>query len=140
MLTEIANGAASADGITDNPKKFGLVETENATRPHALPDVDAAFATISFALPAGLSSDQAIPIEGDDSTYFNILVTRRDPSCRTTRAFRSSTSCSPHQRLPGSARIPGAGSSFPLPRFLIPVPDSPLPDCSRCSPGCSLSG
>jgi D-methionine transport system substrate-binding protein len=34
-----------------------------------------AFVTISFALPAGLTADQAILIEGSDSPYFNILAT-----------------------------------------------------------------
>lgn len=48
------------DGIADNPKKFEFVGIEDATRPQALPDLDAAFVTISFAPPAGLSSDQAI--------------------------------------------------------------------------------
>jgi D-methionine transport system substrate-binding protein len=59
----------------------GLIETtevqeiENATLPQAVQDVDAAFVTISFALPAGLTSDQAILIEGSDSPYFNVLAT-----------------------------------------------------------------
>ncbi|MBG6054488.1 D-methionine transport system substrate-binding protein [Salinibacterium sp. CAN_S4] len=75
-LIEIADGATTLNDITDNPKKFEFVEIENATLPQALPDVDAAFVTISFALPAGLSSEQAILIEGDDSPYFNILATR----------------------------------------------------------------
>ena len=48
------------DGIADNPKKIEFVGIEDATRPQALPDLDAAFVTISFAPPAGLSSDQAI--------------------------------------------------------------------------------
>jgi D-methionine transport system substrate-binding protein len=61
--------------ITSNPKKFDFVEIENATLPQAVPDVDAAFVTISFALPAGLTADQAILIEGEDSPYFNVLAT-----------------------------------------------------------------
>ncbi|MDJ0335479.1 MetQ/NlpA family ABC transporter substrate-binding protein [Salinibacterium sp. G-O1] len=75
-LISIADGATTLNDITDNPKKFEFVEIENATLPQALPDVDAAFVTISFALPAGLTSDQAILIEGDSSPYFNILATR----------------------------------------------------------------
>ena len=50
------------DGIADNSKKFEFVGIENATHPQALPDLDAAFVTIEFALPAGLSSDQAIEV------------------------------------------------------------------------------
>ncbi|TFC02414.1 hypothetical protein E3O42_08460 [Cryobacterium adonitolivorans] len=38
-------------------------------------DVDVAFVTISFALPAGLTADQAILIEGKDSPYANVLAT-----------------------------------------------------------------
>lgn len=75
-LITISDGASTLADITKNPKKFEFVEIENATLPQALPDVDAAFVTISFALPAGLTSDQAILIEGDSSPYFNILATR----------------------------------------------------------------
>ena len=39
-----------------------------------LPDVDAAFVTISFALPAG-SLEDAILVEGQGSKYFNVLAT-----------------------------------------------------------------
>ena len=77
-LIEIAEDASTLADITDNPNDFEFVEIENATLPQALPDVDAAFVTISFALPAGLTSEQAILIEGDSSPYFNILATRTD--------------------------------------------------------------
>ncbi len=93
-LISIADGASTLNDITDNPKKFEFVEIENATLPQALPDVDAAFVTISFALPAGLTSDQAILIEGNASPYFNILATRpeleNDP--RITKLFELLTS------------------------------------------------
>ena len=74
-LIEIAEGATTLDDITDNPNDFEFVEIENATLPQAVADVDVAFVTISFALPAGLTSDQAILIEGDSSNYFNVLAT-----------------------------------------------------------------
>ena len=61
--------------ITDNPRDFEFVEIENATLAQAVPDVDTAFVTISFALPAGLTAKQAILIEGSDSPYFNVLAT-----------------------------------------------------------------
>ena len=64
--------------ITANPSDFDFVEIENATLPQAVPDVDAAFVTISFALPAGLTSDDAILIEGEDSPYFNVLATTEE--------------------------------------------------------------
>ena len=41
----------------------------------AVNDVDVAFVTISFALPAGLTSEQAILIESESSHYFNVLAT-----------------------------------------------------------------
>lgn len=77
-LIEVAPDVADLSGITDNPKNFEFKEIENATLPQALPDVDTAFVTIAFALPAGLTADQAILIEGEDSDYFNILATRTD--------------------------------------------------------------
>lgn len=74
-LIEIAEGATNLDGITANPSNFRFTEVENATLPLAIPDNDAVFVTASFALPAGLSQEQAILTEGDDSEYFNILAT-----------------------------------------------------------------
>lgn len=77
-VIEIADGATTPADITSNPKNLQFVEIENATLPQAVADTDAAFVTISFALPAGLTADQAILIEGTDSNYFNILATRPD--------------------------------------------------------------
>ncbi|WP_306233256.1 MetQ/NlpA family ABC transporter substrate-binding protein [Agrococcus beijingensis] len=74
-LIEIADDATNLDGITANPKNFAFTEVENATLPLALPDNDAVFVTASFALPAGLTGDDAILTETDDSDYFNILAT-----------------------------------------------------------------
>lgn len=75
-LIETTPEPTSITDVTANPSKFDFVEIENATLPQAVPDVDAAFVTISFALPAGLTADDAILIEGEDSPYFNILATR----------------------------------------------------------------
>lgn len=77
-LIEVSDDVADLSGITANPHDFQFSEIENATLPQALPDVDAAFVTISFALPAGLTSDQAILLEGEDSPYYNVLATRAD--------------------------------------------------------------
>ncbi|WP_413318033.1 MetQ/NlpA family ABC transporter substrate-binding protein [Agrococcus sp. 1P02AA] len=74
-LIEIAEGTTNLDGITENPQGFAFTEVENATLPLAIPDNDAVFVTASFALPAGLTSDQAILMESNDSDYFNILAT-----------------------------------------------------------------
>ena len=74
-LIEIKDGATTLNDITDNPRKFEFLEIENATLPQAVNDVDVAFVTISFALPAGLTSEQAILIESESSHYFNVLAT-----------------------------------------------------------------
>ncbi|MCR2813069.1 MetQ/NlpA family ABC transporter substrate-binding protein [Microbacterium sp. zg.Y1090] len=77
-LIEVTDDVVDLSGITANPRDFRFTEIENATLPQALPDVDAAFVTISFALPAGLTGDQAILLEGESSPYYNVLATRPD--------------------------------------------------------------
>ncbi|TFB77389.1 MetQ/NlpA family ABC transporter substrate-binding protein [Cryobacterium glaciale] len=74
-LIEVAASPTTLADVTANPRDFEFVEIENATLPQAVADVDAAFVTISFALPAGLSADDAILIEGTDSPYSNVLAT-----------------------------------------------------------------
>lgn len=74
-VIEIADGATNLDGITDNPLNLQFTEIENASLALALPDNDAVFVTASFAIPAGLTEDQAILMEGTDSNYYNILAT-----------------------------------------------------------------
>ena len=74
-LIETTDAPTTLADITANPKNFEFVEIENATLAQAVADVDAAFVTISFALPAGLTADNAILVEGADSNYFNVLAT-----------------------------------------------------------------
>jgi D-methionine transport system substrate-binding protein len=74
-LIEVEDDVTNLDGVTANPQNFEFSEIENASLALAVPDVDAAFVTASFALPAGLTSDQAVIIESTDSTYYNILAT-----------------------------------------------------------------
>lgn len=74
-LIEIEDGADNLDGITDNPLNLQFTEIENASLGLALPDNDVVFVTASFAIPAGLTEDQAILIEGTDSNYYNVLAT-----------------------------------------------------------------
>ena len=74
-LIETTDEPTTLADITDNPKNFEFVEIENATLAQSVPDVDTAFVTISFALPAGLTADDAILIEGADSPYVNVLAT-----------------------------------------------------------------
>lgn len=74
LIETTENPTILAD-ITDNPRDFEFVEIENATLAQSVPDVGTAFVTISFALPAGLTADDAILIEGSDSPYYNVLAT-----------------------------------------------------------------
>ncbi|MGM7668251.1 MetQ/NlpA family ABC transporter substrate-binding protein [Microbacterium sp. A93] len=75
-IIEIEDGATTLGEISENPKDLKFVEIENASLALALPDNDAAFVTASFAIPAGLSDEQAILLEGNDSKYYNVLATR----------------------------------------------------------------
>jgi D-methionine transport system substrate-binding protein len=77
-LIEITDNPTTLSDITANPSDFDFVEVENATLAQAVPDVDAAFVTISFALPAGLTADDAILIEDADSPYANVLATSEE--------------------------------------------------------------
>jgi D-methionine transport system substrate-binding protein len=63
--------------LSDITETNGLefIEVDNGTLAQSVPDVDAAFVTISFALLAGLTADDAILIESGDSAYSNVLVT-----------------------------------------------------------------
>jgi len=77
-LIETSDEPTTVSDITDNPHDFEFVEIENATLAQSVPDVDTAFVTISFALPAGLTADDAILIEDADSPYVNILATTEE--------------------------------------------------------------
>jgi D-methionine transport system substrate-binding protein len=77
-LIEITENPTTLNDITANPNDYEFTEIENATLAQALPDVDAAFVTITFALPAGLAADDAILIENADSPYSNVLATSEE--------------------------------------------------------------
>ncbi|MFD1713569.1 MetQ/NlpA family ABC transporter substrate-binding protein [Amnibacterium flavum] len=77
-LIETTDEPTTLADITDNTHDFQFVEIENASLPQAIADADAAFVTLSFALPAGLTADEAILIEGSDSPYYNVLATRAE--------------------------------------------------------------
>jgi len=74
-LIETTDEPTKLGDITENKRDFEFVEIENATLAQSVPDVDTAFVTISFALPAGLTADDAILVEGSDSPYVNVLAT-----------------------------------------------------------------
>ena len=63
--------------VVDNPKGLRLRELESAQLPRSLPDVDAAVINTNYALQAGLEpTREALAIEGSESPYANVLVTR----------------------------------------------------------------
>ena len=70
---------ATPRDITENPKKIKIRELEAATLPRVLDQVDLALINTNYALEAGLNPNKdALVMEGADSPYVNILVTRDD--------------------------------------------------------------
>ncbi|HHX05947.1 MAG TPA: ABC transporter substrate-binding protein [Pseudomonas sp.] len=78
-LKDDAGITATPRDIADNPKKLQIRELEAATLPRVLDQVDLALINTNYALEAGLNPNKdALVIEGADSPYVNILVTRED--------------------------------------------------------------
>ncbi len=78
-LKDDAGITATPRDIADNPKKIKVRELEAATLPRVLDQVDLALINTNYALEAGLNPNKdALAIEGADSPYVNILVTRED--------------------------------------------------------------
>lgn len=76
-LNPDAGITASPRDIQSNPKNLRFNELEAATLPRVLNQVDLALINTNYALEAGLNPvDDALIIEGTDSPYVNILVTR----------------------------------------------------------------
>jgi len=70
---------ATPKDILENPKSLKVRELEAATLPRVLTQVDLALINTNYALEAKLNPTQdALVIEGSDSPYVNILVTRAD--------------------------------------------------------------
>src|SRR3990167_8263274 len=62
--------------IDMNPRHLRIVELDAAQLPRVLNDVAAAVINTNYAVPAGLSPNQAIYREGSDSQYANLVVVR----------------------------------------------------------------
>ena len=79
-LDEGAGVTATTKDIVDNPKNLQFEEIEAANLPNVLPDVDLAAINGNYAIPAGLSLDDALATEDASSlgatTYANVLVVR----------------------------------------------------------------
>ncbi len=78
-LKEDAGITASARDVKTNTQRLRFRELEAATLPRVLNQVDLALINTNYALEAGLNPVQdALLIEGGDSPYVNILVSRQD--------------------------------------------------------------
>ena len=78
-LNQAAGITATPADIVENPKKLKFRELEAAMLPRALDDVDLALINTNYALEAKLvPTEDALFIEGSDSPYANIVVTRED--------------------------------------------------------------
>ncbi|WP_339453880.1 MetQ/NlpA family ABC transporter substrate-binding protein [Pseudomonas sp. EA_5y_Pfl2_R50] len=78
-LKEPTNILSTVKDIAQNPKDLKIRELEAATIPRVLTQVDLALINTNYALEAKLDpSKDALVIEGNDSPYVNILVSRPD--------------------------------------------------------------
>ena len=78
-LKDPTNILSTPKDIAQNPKDLKIRELEAATIPRVLTQVDLALINTNYALEAKLDpSKDALVIEGSDSPYVNILVSRAD--------------------------------------------------------------
>lgn len=78
-LKDANNILATPKDIASNPKKLKFRELEAATLPRILNQVDLALINTNYALEAKLNpAKDALVIEGGESPYVNILVSRAD--------------------------------------------------------------
>ena len=78
-LKDPTNILSTLKDIAQNPKDLKIRELEAATIPRVLTQVDLALINTNYALEAKLDpSKDALVIEGNDSPYVNILVSRAD--------------------------------------------------------------
>ncbi|MBV4461066.1 MetQ/NlpA family ABC transporter substrate-binding protein [Pseudomonas sp. COR58] len=78
-LKDSKNILSTVKDIAENPKGLKIRELEAATIPRVLTQVDLALINTNYALEAKLDpSKDALVIEGNDSPYVNILVSRGD--------------------------------------------------------------
>lgn len=78
-LKDNTNILSTPRDIADNPHNIRIRELEAATLPRVLDQVDLALINTNYALEAGLNpTEDALAIEGEDSPYANIVVTRSE--------------------------------------------------------------
>lgn len=78
-LKDPKNILATPKDIASNPKQLKFRELEAATLPRVLAQVDLTLINTNYALAAKLNpAKDALVIEGSESPYVNILVSRAD--------------------------------------------------------------
>ncbi|MCL6603832.1 MAG: MetQ/NlpA family ABC transporter substrate-binding protein [Paenibacillus sp.] len=78
-LKDDTNITSTKADITENKKNLEIIELDAAMLPRQLDEVDLALINTNYALEAKLvPTKDALFIEGGDSPYANILVTRQD--------------------------------------------------------------
>ncbi|MFE4713458.1 MetQ/NlpA family ABC transporter substrate-binding protein [Paenibacillus sp. NPDC056722] len=78
-LKDDTNITSTKADITENKKNLNIIELDAAMLPRQLDEVDLALINTNFALEANLvPTKDALFIEGGDSPYANILVSRAD--------------------------------------------------------------
>ena len=94
-LNPAAGLKASPLDVTENLKKYRIVELDAAQLPRALDELDAAAVNTNYAIPAGLQPTRdAIAIEDARSPYMNILVVQEKDKdkpfvAKLMKAYRS---------------------------------------------------
>lgn len=79
---------ATPRDIASNPRDLEFYELEAATLPRVLDQVELAMINTNYALEAGLNpTEDALILEGSDSPYVNILVSR--PENRDSEAMQA---------------------------------------------------
>lgn len=73
---------ATKTDIVENPYEIEIVELEAATIPNSLPDLAFGVINANYALGAGLTTDDSVAYESEDSeaaeTYVNVIVVNAD--------------------------------------------------------------
>ena len=78
-LKDVSNLEATPSDIVENPRNFRFIELDAAQLPLALDDVDMAIINNTYSVPAGyIPSKHGLLVEGKDSPYVNIIVSRED--------------------------------------------------------------
>lgn len=113
-LADAVDYRATVADITDNPKRFKIVELEAAQIARSLADVDAGVITGNYAVPAGLNPlKDSLAAEGADSAYTCLVVVRAADADKSWAQKLAAAYATPEVRQFvetnfGGAVIPGA--------------------------------